>query len=117
MRYVSAGHDAACIVARNGRRFLDATGPILGLMDDDRSFREETVDLAPGDIVGAVTDGFTEARNEQLEFLGTEALATIIERNRERPAAELAAAVALQAYEYAGPRLRDDVAALILKVT
>jgi len=117
MQYVSAGHEAACLVRGEGRRFLDATGPILGLLDDDRAFRAETLALEPEDIIAAVTDGFTEARDEQREFLGTSALAGIIERNRNRSAEEQAKAIVLHAFAYAGPRLSDDVAAVVLRVT
>lgn len=116
MAYVSAGHEAACLVGSNGHRFLAATGPILGLLDDDRAFRGETVALESGDIVAAVTDGFTEARNEELEFLGPEPLATVIERNRDRSADEQARAIVTRAFEYAGVRLADDVAAVVLRV-
>jgi serine phosphatase RsbU (regulator of sigma subunit) len=57
MEYVSAGHEAACLVRGGGARFLDATGPILGLLDDDRAFREQKITLEPGDTIAAVTDG------------------------------------------------------------
>jgi serine phosphatase RsbU (regulator of sigma subunit) len=116
MHYVAAGHEAACLVRGEGRRFLDATGPILGLMDDDRAFRQATLALEPGDIVAAVTDGFTEARNEQLEFLGPTALADVIERNRDLTAEAQAQAIVRLAFTYAGPRLADDVAAAVLRV-
>ncbi len=116
MAYVSAGHEAACLVSGGGHRFLDATGPILGLLDDDRAFRGESLALGPGDIVAAVTDGFTEARNEHLEFLGPAPLATIIERNCERSAEEQAQAIVRWAFEYAGTHLADDVAAMVLNV-
>ncbi len=116
MAYVSAGHEAACLVGRGGHRFLDATGPILGLLDDDLAFRGEALALEPGDIVAAVTDGFTEARNEELKFLGPAALATVIERHRDRSANEQAQAIVTRAFEYAGARLADDVAALVLNV-
>jgi len=117
MHYVSAGHEAACLVRGDGCRFLNATGPILGLMDDERAFRQETLTLESGDIVAAVTDGFTEARNEQLEFLGAAALAGVIERNRDRTAEEQAEAVVRHAFAYGGPRLADDVAAAVIRVS
>jgi len=116
MGYVSAGHEAACLVGGSGTRFLNATGPILGLFDDDRAFRGDTVALEPGDIVAAVTDGFTEARNERLEFLGPAPLATVIEDNRARSAEEQAQAIVARAFEHAGARLADDVAAVVLNV-
>jgi serine phosphatase RsbU (regulator of sigma subunit) len=117
MDYVSAGHEAACLIRGDGRRFFEATGPILGLLDDDRAFRGETIALEPGDIVAAVTDGFTEARNPQLAFLGASPLADVIERNRERSAEDQAEAIVRHAFNYAGPRLTDDVAAVVLRVT
>ncbi len=117
MEYVSAGHEAACFVRGDGVRFLHATGPILGLLDDDRAFREEKIALEPGDVIAAVTDGFTEARNEQLEFLGATALSGVIERNRDLTAEQQAEAVVLHAFTYAGPRLADDVASVVLRIT
>jgi sigma-B regulation protein RsbU (phosphoserine phosphatase) len=117
MRYVSAGHEAACLVRGDGRLFFDATGPILGLMDDDLTFHQATLALEPDDIVAAVTDGFTEARNEQGEFLGSTALADVVERNRDLTAEEQAQGIVRRAVAYAGPRLTDDVAAMVLRVS
>ncbi len=116
MQYVSAGHEAAYIVTPDGPRMLHATGPIVGLMDDDDAFGQATVRLEHGDIFAAVTDGFTEARNESLVFLGADALVEVIERNRAREAEQQAEAVTRYAYEYAGSRLEDDIAALVVKV-
>jgi serine phosphatase RsbU (regulator of sigma subunit) len=116
MQYVSAGHEAAYIIAPEGPRMLSATGPIIGLMDDDDSFSQGTVALDSGDIFAAVTDGFTEARDAGLIFLGPDALVDVIERHRAAAAEQQAEAVTRYAFEYAGERLHDDVAALVVKV-
>jgi serine phosphatase RsbU (regulator of sigma subunit) len=116
LQYVSAGHEAAYIIADDGPRMLPATGPIVGLMDDDDAFRQKTVSLAHGDIFAAVTDGFTEARDARLSFLGADALVEVIERHRAFEAEQQAEAVTRYAFEYAGERLHDDVAALVIKV-
>jgi hypothetical protein len=51
-----------------------------------------------------------------LEFLGPAPLATVIEHHRVRSAGEHAQAIVTRAVEYAGPRLADDVAAVVLVV-
>ena len=116
MQYVSAGHEGAYVVASDGATMLAATGPIIGLFDDDSAFSEGSVRLADGSIVAAVTDGFSEARNASFEFLGSAALVDIVERNRSREAEQQAQALIRHAYEYANEQLHDDVAALVVKV-
>lgn len=116
MQYVSAGHEAGYLVTLDGSRLLQPTGPIVGLLDDDNEFSQETVGFAHGDIVAAVTDGFTEARDEQLVFLGTSAIVDVIEGNRRLGAEQQAEALTLRAREFAGPRLEDDIAALVVKI-
>jgi serine phosphatase RsbU (regulator of sigma subunit) len=116
MQYVSAGHEAAYIVTPEGHRMLDATGPIIGLLDDDHAFQQKTISLNAGDTLAVVTDGFTEARNEHGVFLGANALAKVVERNAALTAEQQAQSITASAYGYAGPRLKDDVAALVVKV-
>lgn len=115
MEYVSAGHEATYIFHGVGSTILDATGPIVGLLDDDRAFSHGIIPLSPGDIVAAVTDGFTEARNVAREFLGPEAIVDVVNRSRLLSAESQANAIANHAYEYAGA-LHDDVAALVIKI-
>lgn len=117
MEYVSAGHEAAFIVKADGHRLLQATGPILGLLDDDSSFHQETVELENDDVLVAVTDGFAEARNDRLAFLGTDAIVDAVKRSCDQSAEMQARAVTALALEYAGSRLQDDIAALVVKVT
>jgi sigma-B regulation protein RsbU (phosphoserine phosphatase) len=117
MQFVSAGHEAAFLFSsRNDVATLPATGPIVGFIDDDYAFNQQTIDLSRGDIFAAVTDGFTEARNERDAFLGAQALVDVILENRIRDAEEQAEAVTRRAAEFAGPRLHDDVAVLVIKV-
>lgn len=116
MQYVSAGHEAACVVGSQRTQMLAATGPIIGLMDDDAAFDHGVVRLSAGNILAAVTDGFSEARNADLEFLGAEALVDVVLRHRAYEAERQAEALTRRAYEYASERLHDDVAALVVKV-
>jgi serine phosphatase RsbU (regulator of sigma subunit) len=116
MHYVSAGHDAAFLIARKRALCLEPTGPILALTDDDAAFDHRRVRLEAGDILAAVTDGFSEARNASRAFLGGEALVDVIARNRLLDPVRQADAVTRRAYDYSNGRLHDDVAALVVKV-
>ena len=116
MQYVSAGHEAAYVVAADGATMLSATGPIIGLFDDDSAFDHGIVQLSHGSIVAAVTDGFSEARNARHEFLGADALLEVVARHRSCAAEEQAEALTRYAYEFADEQLHDDVAALVVKV-
>jgi sigma-B regulation protein RsbU (phosphoserine phosphatase) len=61
LAYVNAGHVPPYRVARDGAvSRLGEGGPALGLLAD-ASYEAGHVDLAPGDVVGVVTDGVTEA--------------------------------------------------------
>ncbi len=63
-----------------------------------------------------MTDGFTEARSEDGAFLGAHALVNVVDRNSALSAQQQAQSITASAYGYAGPRLRDDVAALVVKI-
>jgi len=115
MQYVSAGHEAAYILDGESAIQLPATGPIIGLMDDDSAFDHGVMDLTHGSILAAVTDGFTEARNADREFLGSDALVDIVDRYRAYEAEEQAEAITRCASDFAGEQLHDDVAALVVK--
>jgi serine phosphatase RsbU (regulator of sigma subunit) len=116
MQYVSAGHEAAYVLDSRGATMLGATGPIIGMMDDDDAFEHDVVRLSDGSILAAVTDGFSEARNANLEFLGPYALVDVVQRNHACEAEQQAEALTRHAYEYANRQLHDDVAALVVKV-
>jgi serine phosphatase RsbU (regulator of sigma subunit) len=116
MQYVSAGHEAAYVLEPQRATQLTATGPIVGLIDDDTAFDHCVVRLTDSSILAAVTDGFSEARNASLEFLGPDALVDVIDRYRTCEAEHQAEALTRYAYEYANEQLHDDVAALVVKV-
>ncbi|MEA2785371.1 MAG: phosphoserine phosphatase RsbU/P [Candidatus Eremiobacteraeota bacterium] len=116
MHYVSAGHEAAYVVSADGATMLAATGPIIGLFDDDSAFDHGVIRLCNDSILAAVTDGFSEARNASREFLGAEAMVDVVERYRSSDAEQQAEALTRYAFEYAGEQLHDDVAALVVKV-
>ena len=114
--YVSAGHRTAYMIEPFKVTALDACAPIVGLLDDGLEFSSRTISLSVGSIIAVVTDGFTEARNPEGEFLGSKALADIIVANPRRSAQLSAEAITHRAYDYAQHDNHDDVAALIVKI-
>src|SRR5262249_57487136 len=70
MRYVSAGHNPAILLRRSGSiDRVGSTGVPLGLLPD-ATWREESLELDPGDLLALYTDGVTEAVNEADEEFG-----------------------------------------------
>jgi sigma-B regulation protein RsbU (phosphoserine phosphatase) len=94
LRYVNAGHVPPAVIRANGHvEWLDVGGMIVGLLPDVQ-FQCGAVELGPGDLLVACTDGITEA----MDPLGTEfsrqRLAELVRGVRDRtPEAILRAAL------------------------
>ncbi len=77
LRYVNAGH-CAPIILRSGAGGaqvirLKAGGTVIGLFETSR-YQEAAVDLKPGDLLVAFTDGISEALNQDDEEWGEQNL-------------------------------------------
>ncbi|MFZ0732750.1 MAG: PP2C family protein-serine/threonine phosphatase [Candidatus Sulfotelmatobacter sp.] len=74
LRYVNAGHNPPVILRRNGSiKQLDGGGAPVGMFQDS-DYDEGIVQLYPGDVVIAYSDGVIEAANQSGEEWGTEGL-------------------------------------------
>lgn len=70
LNYVNGGHESPVILGANGvKARLKPTGPAVGIFPD-REFGIQQVQLEPGDILVAYTDGVTDARNPSGQFFG-----------------------------------------------
>jgi sigma-B regulation protein RsbU (phosphoserine phosphatase) len=80
LRYVSAGHNPALLLSRSGRiTQVDSTGVPIGILPH-ATWREETRQMEPGDLICVYTDGVTEAVNEGGEEFGLDRLRRILAR-------------------------------------
>ena len=62
--YVNAGHPAGLIVGSSGRQLLSRGGPPAGLFAET-TYESEVLSLEPGDLGVIVSDGITEAIEEE----------------------------------------------------
>jgi serine phosphatase RsbU (regulator of sigma subunit) len=113
LEYGSAGHDCAYMRRRNGVEQLSVTGPVVGVMEEP--FYSKTVDLQPGDTLVLTTDGLTELRNRDGKpLLGVGAMELIEAAGTH--AQQLADDLIGAARSRGGPRMRDDLAILAIRV-
>ncbi|MGA9539395.1 MAG: GAF domain-containing SpoIIE family protein phosphatase [Desulfobacterales bacterium] len=63
LAYINGGHEAAFVLDRNGiRESLSKTGPAVGVFPE-ATYRYKQIQLKPGDILFAYTDGVPDARS------------------------------------------------------
>ncbi len=75
LHYASAGHETGFILKNNGQLVeLPSTGLVLGITDKTE-WTTETMKVGPGDRLLLVTDGVTEAMDQQDELFGRKRLA------------------------------------------
>ncbi len=116
--YTNAGHPPGIVTGRHGIRHLNRGGPPAGLLPD-AAFDQELVQLHAGDACILVTDGVTEALDDDFP------LERDLEASRERQATESAAAIcqAVMARALSGhgpPEARgwdDDRTVVVAKVS
>jgi len=119
VRYSSAGQGPTFLLRREGDRVetLEPTGLPLGIMVGPE-WPEITLTMAPGDLLLVVSDGILECANAANEMIGADRFVAEMRRHRDRPASEMAAAIARMTEEFAaGEPFRDDRTAIVIKRT
>jgi GAF domain-containing protein len=113
LRWAGAGHLPPIHVSGRSVQTLEARGLPLGI-DSAPAYGESELELAPGDLVFAFTDGIVEARRGK-ETYGAERLATIVGALAQSLAPEdLVSAVHDEITDWSGG-LGDDAVALALR--
>lgn len=115
IRLLNAGH-LPPLMLRVGKVEESPHGaPALGLMKTSK-FEEHEIELGPGDLFVAYSDGVTEARNERDDFFGDQRLKAMIEKSAgispERVGEKILAEV--DAFIGEAPR-SDDLSLVIIK--
>lgn len=115
LAYSNAGHLPPLLV-RNGRITpLDVTGMVVGLFPD-APYTASTVQLEPGDLLVAFTDGVTEPENAASDEYGEERLRNVLQRANGRPVSEIIAEVMDEVLAWTGQAtLQDDMTMLAVR--
>lgn len=122
LRYTSAGHPPTFIVRAGTREIVELTsGGLVAGLDPHAPYDSTSVQLEPGDVIVAYTDGIDEAMNFSGERFGrTGIYAAITEALREDPevsAAEVLEQLFWSLRQFAGLQLRpDDSTVVVIRV-
>jgi sigma-B regulation protein RsbU (phosphoserine phosphatase) len=126
LRYVNAGHNPPYLIRRlKGEESSGAAAPIEELtaggtiigMFPSATYEESVVDLYPGDILMAFTDGVPEALNSAEEEFGEERLKELLRRVAHLPIRDISATISRELREWIGDAPQhDDITFVVLKV-
>lgn len=112
LRYVNAGHNPAVVIGRGGAvAWLEASAPPVGLFAET-VYRAQAVQLYPGDLIVAYTDGFVEATNAAGEEWDTEGLLAAIKRCMMRQPEYVVKAAFAALDDFSGHNQTDDATIL-----
>ena len=120
LRYVNAGHNPPHLVRRTdaGVEITDLStgGTVLGLFPD-ADYQDAEIELHPGDLLIAYTDGVPEARNAEGEEFGEDRLKDLLKSRADASADELTALLAARIREWtAGTEQHDDLTVVVASV-
>jgi len=111
--YSNAGHLPPSVLGHDGsQQRLDTPGLAIGLFDD-QGYEERTINLAPGDIFLAFSDGVTEPENEFGEF-GEERLVEIVRNHRHMPLSRISEMVTSAVNDWIGSNEQPDDITIVL---
>jgi phosphoserine phosphatase RsbU/P len=114
--YSNGGHLPPVIMSQDGSiRRLDQGGMVVGLFDN-LSFDEACIQLEPGDIFLAYSDGVTEPENDFGEF-GESRLIDLVRENRDLPLLEITQRVTSAVDDWIGDQEQPDDITLVLART
>jgi sigma-B regulation protein RsbU (phosphoserine phosphatase) len=103
-------------------RLLVPDGLVVGLQIDDGTMfenilKEQTISLAPGDLVVWFTDGISETMNEAFECFGESRLAQVVEQYAHLPFDQLRSYILAELRAFAGSAdQHDDMTMILMKI-
>lgn len=114
--YSNAGHNDPFVLSRQSApRPLKTGGIMLGLLPQ-RTFAEETITLAPGEVLVIYSDGITEAVNVLDEQFGEERLLAVLQAHWNASASELVERLLAAVQQHAGTAPQaDDMTVLLVR--
>ena len=126
LRYVNAGHNAPYLLRAGRRSTADSASPeieelsvggtVVGMFPE-MSYEEATVELCPGDVLLAFTDGVPEAHNPENEEFGEERLQQLLRQTAHLPADEISARISAEMKDWIRDAEQyDDLTFIVMKV-
>jgi sigma-B regulation protein RsbU (phosphoserine phosphatase) len=126
LRYVNAGHQTPYLFRAGRQSTADAASPeieqltvggtVVGMFPE-MGYEEATVELYPGDVLLAFTDGVPEAHNPQDEEFGEERLQQLLRESAHLPADEISARISAEVKDWIRDAEQfDDLTFIVMKV-
>jgi len=114
--YCSAGHPPALLLRADGQlEFLWDGGPVLGVVPS-AAYQRGTVQLGPGDLLLACSDGILESFNEADQEFGSKRLEAELRRAQGGSAESVLFSVLGAVQDFAAPRpLTDDMTLVVVR--
>lgn len=113
--YCNAGQEPPLVIRRDGIRWLETGGPVLGLLPM-ATYDSETVELAPGDLILIFSDGVTEARSTTDDEFGRDRLVEAVQHcHGMKSDAVLDLLLSAVNQFAAGAPQADDITALVFR--
>ena len=113
LTYSNGGHLPPILIGEDGSvRKLEAGGTVVGLFDG-MTYEEGSVEMHPGEIFLAYSDGVTEPENDFGEF-GEERLIDLVRDNRYLPLGEISQVVTTAVDNWIGENEQPDDVTLVL---
>jgi sigma-B regulation protein RsbU (phosphoserine phosphatase) len=116
LRYVNAGHNCPMVIRRdNSVVWLEAGGAPVGMFPDWK-YQQGAVELRPGDVILAYTDGVIEATNPDGEEWGIEGLQNVVAGCHARSPEEMVGTIFKAADEFTHGVQTDDATVVAMQV-
>ena len=113
LTFSNAGHLPPLVLAESGAaKRLEDGGTVVGLFDNI-NYDEASVQLRPGEIFLAYSDGVTEPENDFGEF-GEQRLIELVQENRDLPLAQISEIVTAAVDDWIGGEEQPDDVTLVL---
>lgn len=112
MKLVNAGHPYP-VLCDTECRLIDIHGSALAI-GESAAYQMVELDLKPGAVLVAYTDGVTEAGRRR-DMFGDERLLGVVSTMKDAPARAIVDQLVDDAHRHAGGKFTDDVAVLVLK--
>ena len=113
LTYSNGGHLPPILIGKDGAiRRLEAGGTVVGLFGN-MTYDEGAVEMHPGEIFLAYSDGVTEPENDFGEF-GEQRLIDLVRDNRDLPLPQISQIVTLAVDNWIGDNEQPDDVTLVL---